>query len=232
MKIIKKIKMLNVCYALTLIGFTIVMIYVVYGLFAKRQFELSDNSDTVLAAISVSGVALLFLPALIKKMFGLYIPSLLETMYVIFIFSSMFLGSSLGFYERFAIWDVVLHFLSGLTAAAFGFSLAGKLSGKVNGTISPAFAAAFAFCLALSLGACWEIYEFVADCISPAMNTQKFMTYDGVVLSGHSALTDTMKDIIVDAVSSFIGAVFGYFSVKRQRGWAYDALKLNSSAAE
>lgn len=51
------------------------------------------------------------------------------------------------------------------------------------------------------------------------MNMQKFITADGTVLTGHAALTDTMKDIIVDILGALISSVIGFFSIRRNKEW-------------
>ena len=45
---------------------------------------------------------------------------------------------------------------------------------------------------------------------------QKFITEEGVVLIGR-ALTDTMEDLIVDAIGSFIVVAIGYINLKKQQ---------------
>ena len=70
------------------------------------------------------------------------------------------------------------------------------------------------FCLAC--GTVWEIYEFAADSIL-GTNMQKFITEEGVVLIGRGALTDTMEDLIVDAIGSFIVVAIGYINLKKQQ---------------
>ncbi|MDD6872716.1 MAG: hypothetical protein PUD68_07765, partial [Clostridiales bacterium] len=45
------------------------------------------------------------------------------------------------------------------------------------------------------------------------LNMQKYMTDKGVMLIGHEALTDTMKDIIVDAISAAAISIVGFFSI-------------------
>lgn len=47
------------------------------------------------------------------------------------------------------------------------------------------------------------------------LNMQKFRLVDGTVLAGHKALRDTMKDIIIDALSAFGISVIGYIYAKR-----------------
>lgn len=67
--------------------------------------------------------------------------------------------------------------------------------------------------LSLAAGVVWEIYEFLADSLI-GTNMQKFIIADGTVLVGHAALKDTMKDLIVDAISSLIITIIGYCTIK------------------
>ncbi len=103
---------------------------------------------------------------------------------------------------------------------AFGFMLVSILNKDelMNVKLSPFFIALFSFCFALSVGALWEIYEFAVDEFF-GMNMQKFMTSGGIVLEGHQALADTMKDIIIDALGAFISSVIGFFSIKNDKMW-------------
>ena len=43
---------------------------------------------------------------------------------------------------------------------------------------------------------------------------QKFRLENGTELIGHAALSDTMKDIIVDTLGAFIASIIGYFNLK------------------
>lgn len=60
----------------------------------------------------------------------------------------------------------------------------------------------------------WEIYEFLADGLL-GTNMQKFILVDSTVLIGRKALNDTMKDLIVDALSALIITVIGYYTIKK-----------------
>jgi hypothetical protein len=46
---------------------------------------------------------------------------------------------------------------------------------------------------------------------------QKFRTATGHELVGHAALSDTMKDLIVDCLSALAIAVVGYISLRGKR---------------
>jgi uncharacterized membrane protein YjdF len=72
----------------------------------------------------------------------------------------------------------------------------------------PGFVAFFSFCFALSIGAIWELFEFAMD--------QLFgMTMQKPTLGDPSGLTDTMLDLLVDALGALFVAVTGYISMFR-----------------
>ena len=81
--------------------------------------------------------------------------------------------------------------------------------------LSPFFVAIFVFCFSITIGSIWEIYEYVTDGILKT-NMQKFITSDGIVLEGHKALTDTMKDIVVDSIGAFISSIISYIFTKKR----------------
>lgn len=114
----------------------------------------------------------------------------------------------------------MLHSVSGATFAIIGFMLASKLS---KHTVSPLLAALFAFSFAVTLGVMWEIFEFIMDSLRQ-MNMQRWMFMPipdsaawarAVELRG-AGLIDTMKDLIVGAISGLIAAVIGYVYLKRK----------------
>ncbi len=96
--------------------------------------------------------------------------------------------------------------------------------------LSPFFTALFAFSFAVTIGSLWEIYEFAFDGFL-GLNMQKFMLEDGTVLTGHEALSDTMKDIIVDMGGALVASVAGYFAVRNKKTWIIPQLITESEEA-
>ena len=185
--------------------------------FASTGIEYApDRSDYVLMFVQcLLGLVVLSLPSLVSRRWKFSIPNFIYIMYYIFLYCAIFLGEVLQFYYLIPHWDTILHFFSGAMLGALGFILVSWLndSEKVRVSLTPAFVALFAFCFALSCGAIWEIYEYVFDGLL-GLNMQKFTTAEGVTLIGHAALMDTMKDIIVDALSALIIALIGYGKLK------------------
>ena len=145
-------------------------------------------------------------PMLVARRFNVHVPIPFLSAIVLFIFASLFLGEAFGFYERYWWWDVALHGASAVGFGMVGFVFIFYLF-EGDRYAAPAWAIAFvSFCLAMAIGAGWEIFEFAMDQIF-GTNMQK------------SGLLDTMYDLIVDGIGGFIGAAAGFGYLKgRQTG--------------
>lgn len=190
------------------------------------------RSDYVLELLQCCfGVFAMFVPSFLEKKFHIAVPSRMMILYVVFLYCSIFLGEVRRFYYTVPHWDTMLHTFSGAMLGTLGFSMINLLNktDRVPMNLSPAFVAVFTFCFALALGALWEIYEFTMDGIFKT-NMQKFALEDGTPLPGHQAVTDTMKDLIVDTLGALIISIIGYISLKFQKGWI-DHMVIVSPAA-
>ena len=58
---------------------------------------------------------------------------------------------------------------------------------------------------------------------------QKFAFENGEPMLGRMALTDTMKDLIVDAIGALFISMVGYVSLKYKKGWV-EKLLLNKES--
>jgi hypothetical protein len=155
-------------------------------------------------------------PSIIEKKFSVDIPDGMEVAYFVFLYMAIYLGEVRDFYYLIPFWDVILHAFSGFMLGALGFSLVSYLnkSEHIPMSLSPFFVALFAFCFALAVGTLWEIYEYTFDGLL-SLNMQKCALEDGTQLVGRRAVSDTMGDLIVDALSGFIVSAVGYFTLKR-----------------
>lgn len=164
-----------------------------------------------LNAVVIGGILLLTaLPMLIFRRLEIFIPPELELLTIAFVFGALFLGETQDYYGRFWWWDVALHTTSGVLLGILGFLLVYVLNGipRLDLRMRPGFVAFFAFCFALTVGALWEIFEFAMDELA-GMNMQK------PFLGDPSGLTDTMWDLIVDALGAMTIALSGYLYMKR-----------------
>ena len=166
------------------------------------------------------GIAAILVPARLMRRWDVEIPRVMFLMYIAFLYCAIFLGEVRSFYYNVPHWDTILHTFSGAMLGALGFSMIAIFNNTecIPLNLSPMFIAVFAFCFALALGGVWEIYEFTMDAVF-GTNMQKFALDDGTLLVGQAALSDTMKDIIVDAIGALVMSVVGYISLKYKKGW-------------
>lgn len=205
---------LFISLALSII-FTIVKVITTPEEIVDPNIQARVKSDYVLMLIQcILGIVVMMIPSLVERKWSIYIPNNIQIMYFIFLYCAIYLGEVKDFYYLVPHWDTVLHAFSGAMLGLLGFALVSFLNNSkhVKFVLSPFFVSLFAFCFALSAGAIWEIYEFTFDSIL-SLNMQKFALSDGTPLVGQEALVDTMKDIIVDAISALAVSVFGYFSL-------------------
>ena len=177
------------------------------------------RSDYVLMLTQCTlGLVVVFLPSLLERRFHISFPSYMCVMYFVFLYCAIYLGEVRSFYYLIPHWDTMLHALSAMMLGTLGFSLVTILNDAphTHVNLSPRFVALFAFCFALTVGALWEIYEFSFDGLL-GMNMQKFRLEDGTQLIGRSALSDTMKDIITDALGALLVSVVGASTLKKKK---------------
>ena len=161
------------------------------------------------AFLTATIVGITFFPVLFQRRFRIHIPPEFQLAAIGFVFASLFLGEVRDYYTRFWWWDIALHTMSGFLLGILGFLLVHIMNEteKINVHMRPGFVAFFAFMFALGVGALWEIFEFSMD-IAFRMNMQKPMFGDP------SGLTDTMCDLIVDALGALIISILGWRYLK------------------
>ncbi len=155
---------------------------------------------------SVLAIILIYVPSYLTDKNYLHIPTGMQFVIIVFIFSAMYLGEQRDFYYRFWWWDSMLHAISGMVLGFIGFVLVYILNKNENidVVLSPIFIAVFAFSFAVTIGVFWEIFEFWMDTIF-GFNMQK------------SGLVDTMFDLMEDCMGAFITSTVGYFYIKNKR---------------
>ncbi|GHA92648.1 hypothetical protein GCM10007159_12790 [Modicisalibacter luteus] len=163
-----------------------------------------------LAVLSLLVVLITFFPVLFERQFHIRTPPPLQLLILGFVIASLFLGEGRGFYSRFWWWDIVLHTIAGGLFSAVGFLLAYGTNGIVRireSTMVPGFVALFAIMFSLGMSVIWEIFEFGMDRLFDT-NMQRAM------LNDPSGLTDTMWDLIMNALGALMVSVLGWRCVK------------------
>lgn len=152
-----------------------------------------------LAGVALATFLLTLIPRYVTSRIGLALPTPMIVAITLFIFATIFLGEAFDYYNRFWWWDIALHGGSAIGFGLLGFLFVFTLF-EGDRYAAPHWALALiAFCVAVTIGALWEIFEFGMDQLF-GMNMQK------------SGLMDTMGDLIVDVIGASLGAL---------AGWAY-----------
>ena len=162
------------------------------------------NGDIYGTLIRLSIVPIIILPYLLKKIFKFNISTYSETIYIVFIFLSHFLGSIVNLYKSIYWYDSFTHFLSGIVVFFYGLEFL-IITNKYNKK-DIWFNVLFLMALSFMIAGSWEIFEFTCDDIF-GKDAQKVID---------TGVTDTMKDIIMAVLGSSLCALFYYREYKEK----------------
>lgn len=190
---------------------------------------------------------LFLLPSFLEHRLRIAIPSVMEIVILLFIFSAEMLGELSNYYSQYAHWDTMLHTANGFICAAFGFSLVDILTRNQQEKfrLSPLYVALVAFCFSMTVGVMWEFFEYGMDVVfhTDMQKDTVIHTIPTVALASDGAVTvlrdvtsvavngtelplggyldiglhDTMADLFVNFCGAVVFSVLGYFYI-RQRG--------------
>lgn len=134
------------------------------------------------ALLCVLSLVLFTLPILFQATFRVKLPGVLEIIIYLFIFAAEICGEIFNFYGTVPNWDTMLHTINGFIYAGIGFGMIALLnenSKKLK--LSPIYVALVSFTFSMTIGVCWEFFEYGAD---------TFMR------------TDMQKDTVVTSIST------------------------------
>lgn len=128
------------------------------------QFFKGNYSNVLLCVLTL---ILFLIPSFINHKLKIELPSLLEIIIYLFIFSSEILGEIQNFYGIIPQWDTILHTINGFLCGAIGFSLIDILNrnDQVHINLTPVFVALVSFCFSMTIGVLWEFFEYGMDSI-------------------------------------------------------------------
>lgn len=172
--------------------------------------------------LCVLTLLLLLLPSLIEHTLDIELPDLLESIILLFIFAAEILGEIDAFYIRIPFWDTILHTTWGFLCAGIGFALFDILNRSDSSKIklTPLYMAISAIAFSMCIGACWEIFEYFADCFI-GVDMQKDTLVHGIntvwLDPTNSNITIPVRDIVSSQINLASGEVIpipgGYLDI-------------------
>lgn len=150
-----------------------------------------------LAFVAFSTLLLAIAPVFLASRLHLTLPVPFLVATTLFTFATIFMGEAFDFYNKYWWWDIALHGGSAVGFGLMGFLFVFMLFEGDRYAAPPSAIAFIAFCVAMTVGATWEVFEFLMD-RTFGLNMQK------------SGLMDTMGDLIVDAIGALFAALSGY----------------------
>ena len=143
------------------------------------------------------------------------VPPLSQTMLNIIIFVGIVIGSYMGLFDKLWWFDNMMHILSGVVCAVFGYDFACIIQRK-KGKCAATLAALFSIMFALSIAVGWEFYEFLMDTLHGTNLQLAKLGKETEMIDiskyrneyGYLGLVDTMTDMMMNAVGGIIGMIF------------------------
>ena len=132
------------------------------------------------------------------------------------LFAWLFLGELQDYFGQIVWWDLFLHGFAGAVIALVGVRFGNTMTADDSGSlcIRYAFAGAFGFSLAMAVGSLWEVLEFAIDKLFDREILKP-------MLGDSSGLTDTIFDLVADALGALLACVYGLFRLYRTRVHAH-----------
>lgn len=180
---------------LVLMGvFILIQVAVILGLIEKGYpgFVRGTAATTCLVIIY----------SFLESKYGIYMSNFVRAIVLITIISDSFFGQYLEYFITSTVFDKGLHTFGTYSFSLFFYILIGQLPAN---QISRPFKFIMIICLGLSLGAVYEIFEFIID-----MTTKPSFP-------GQPSLLDTNLDLVSDLIGAIIAATHATFS-KIERG--------------
>jgi len=160
------------------------------------------KGDELWAIAGFISFFLTFLPAIVKREFGVSIGVELEALIMIALLLHL-VGGALEFYTKYN-WDFLTHLVSSVLIAAMGLASIYTIDRYDNSiNLTPISLAFLTIIFTIAAGALWEIGEFASDIFFGTSEQYNYF--------------DTMHDLIIDALGGVCIAIFAPRYVRNGR---------------
>jgi len=213
----QKSKKLKLFYYTMRIAMFLLLTVSILGIFIDTN-DVDTSRNIFIATQLIILIFLSFGPSFLEKRFKLDIPDYMKSSFLVFIIAALLMGEVADFFVTVSWWDDMLHISSSFLVAIVGFSIINSASRNPNKqlVLKPFVIALFVFCFSMTVEALWELFEFTLDNLSTSSNMLR--TVNSVTLEpfhGLVAVRDTMYDLILNAITSLIISIIGYFEAKK-----------------
>ena len=112
----------------------------------------------------ILSLILFLVPSFFEEKLKVNIPPLFQISIYTFIYAAEILGEVNKYYTAIPGWDTMLHTINGFLCAALGLSLIDIMNrGSKKLQLTPLYMSFMAFCFSMTIGVCWEFFEFSGD---------------------------------------------------------------------
>lgn len=146
-----------------------------------------------------------WVPLFVELVFRIQMPWPLQVGYLAFIAAGSFAGSALHVYWYFPLWDVLVHFYSGIVLAWLGLFIVRHAEEQTDAPLPRWFSLTVVLMTAMAFATAWEICEFGSDVI--------FGT------ATQHGLSDSMTDLIAGTFGAIV-AIMLFLVARRPRSLA------------
>lgn len=189
------------------------------------------NDQWVAFAMTVLTLFLVVAPEALLKKYGIKLPQKFYLIITVFIYLSVYLGSTQRLYWSIEWYDTLLHVTGGVLLGFIGLVLLSVLQKHRSVEFDPLIVSFFAFCFSVTFLTLWEVYEFLVDTFFGL--EMQWGHVDTIVDTERRGawLVDTMLDLIVGIVGAVFVSVLGYYSLREKdstvKQWAIEILRAN-----
>ncbi len=157
----------------------------------------------------VIGILLIIVPLVFRSSLLKRLSNTTITLYFLFIFFTLYLGETYGFYHKWDHFDSMLHIYSGglLTLVSYELLLPAYTKSKVSERLLLLTSAT----VSMTLGVFWEFYEYIFDGLMN-LNMQRYLG-----LSERDVLFDTIKDMACNMLGISIVAIIIAINFRKKR---------------
>ncbi len=145
-----------------------------------------------------------------------FVPQSFYYIAITFGFFACYLGSFLNFYERFEIWDDILHFSSGILLGMLCIILTSfvvvKRFGKITKKPDILFMVVVGVLVSISIAVFWEFYEFSYDYLFDGNMQRSIIVVDPANFDVTAYLRPSGRFVdpgLIDTMGDFFQAVSG-----------------------